>query len=75
MTPVQLRAARAMLQLSLMRVSNLTGIAYQTIHLAENGLSKPYPRTIKKLERFYTSRGIMLVPGGCILLKDVEKMA
>lgn len=54
----QLRAARALLNITIQEVSDATGIGKMTLSDTENEKTKPKAGTIDSLQRFYESRGV-----------------
>lgn len=63
-TPTQMRAARAMLNLSQGEVAKFIGIAANTLSNIENGQSDAPASRLKEIESFYLMRGVEFTSHG-----------
>jgi transcriptional regulator with XRE-family HTH domain len=63
-TPMQMRAARAMLSLSQGDVAKSLGIAANTLSNIENGQSDAPASRLKELQDYYVSRGVQFTANG-----------
>lgn len=60
LTPVSLRAARAILKWTLQDLERASGVAFSTIHKIEQGERKPQDTTATKLIAAFTANGVDL---------------
>ena len=62
-TPVQLRMARAALQLTVRELGALAGISATTVTRIENNQTKPHAASMQAFAKVFRERGLLFVAG------------
>jgi DNA-binding XRE family transcriptional regulator len=63
-TTAQLRAARALIDMTVDDLAGTSGLSVDAIHSAEAGAGSPDPEVGERLKRLFESKGVVFVAAG-----------